>query len=80
MTRNEMASIIQRAFKLTISQTASANIVYTDISSSHWAYEGIVTMASIDKTGFFKGEKFYGTHLATREAFTIAIYNALNAK
>ncbi|WP_063975119.1 C40 family peptidase [Domibacillus aminovorans] len=80
MTRNEMASIIQRAFELKMSQTAAASVTYKDISSSHWAYEGVVTMASIDKTGLFKGEKFYGTHNATREAFTVAIYNAMNAQ
>ncbi|MET1030373.1 NlpC/P60 family protein [Domibacillus tundrae] len=79
MTRNEMASIIQRAFHLNVSQTAAASVGYTDISADHWAYEGIVTMASIDKTGFFKGDKFYGTHNTTREAFTVAIYNAMNA-
>lgn len=80
MTRNEMASLIQRAFHLKASETAAANVVYTDIKVGHWAYDGIVTMASIDKTGFFKGEKFYGTHNATREAFAVAIYNAVNAK
>lgn len=80
MTRNEMASIIQRAFDLKVSQTAAASVTYTDVKAGHWAYEGIVTMASIDKTGFFKGEKFYGTHHATREAFSIAIYNAMNTK
>lgn len=80
MTRNEMASIIQRAFTLEVSQTAAASVTYTDINADHWAYKGIVTIASIDKTGFFKGEKFYGTHNATREAFTVTIYNAINAK
>ncbi|WP_309090908.1 NlpC/P60 family protein [Domibacillus sp.] len=80
MTRNEMASLIQRAFNLKVSETAAANVVYTDIKAGHWAYEGIVSMTSIDKTGFFKGDKFYGTHDATREAFTVAIYNAMNAK
>lgn len=80
MTRNEMASIIQRAFELKMSQTAAASIGYSDIRADHWAYEGVVTMASIDKTGLFKGEKFYGTHNATREAFTVAIYNAMNAQ
>lgn len=80
MTRNEMASIIQRAFKLKTSQTVAASVKYTDVKAGHWAYESILTMASIDKIGFFKGEKFYGTHNATREAFTIAIYNAMNAK
>jgi hypothetical protein len=37
-------------------------------------------MASIDKTGLFKGMKFYGTHKATREVFTVAMYNAMNAR
>ncbi|MCI2253863.1 NlpC/P60 family protein [Domibacillus sp. PGB-M46] len=80
MTRNEMAAIIQRAFDLQMSQTAAASVRYSDIRADHWAYEGIVTMASIDKTGLFQGDKFYGTHLATREAFTVAIYNATNAQ
>ncbi|MCP3761446.1 NlpC/P60 family protein [Domibacillus sp. A3M-37] len=80
MTRNEMASIMQRAFELKMSQTAAASVGYSDIRADHWAYEGIVTMASIDKTGLFKGGKFYGTHNATREAFTVAIYNAMNAQ
>lgn len=79
MTRNEMASIIQRAFKLPATQTAAASVPYTDIKAGHWAYEGIITMASIDQTGFFTSEKFYGTHQATREAFSVAIYNAMNA-
>ena len=79
MTRNEMAAIIQRAFDLKMSQTAAASVKYSDVRADHWAYEGIVTMASIDKTGLFQGDKFYGTHLATREAFTVAIYNAVNA-
>ncbi|WP_050182217.1 C40 family peptidase [Domibacillus robiginosus] len=80
MTRNEMAAIIQRAFDLKMTQTAAASVKYSDIRADHWAYEGIITMASIDKTGLFKGDKFYGTHLATREAFTVGIYNAMNAK
>lgn len=80
MTRNEMAAIIQRAFDLKMSQTTATNIKYSDIRADHWAYKGIVTMSLIDKTGLFQGDKFYGTHLATREAFTVGIYNAINAK
>lgn len=63
-----------------MSQTAAASISYTDIDVNHWAFEGVVTMAMIDKTGIFAGDKFYGTHHATRESFTVAIYNAMNAK
>lgn len=80
MTRNEMAAIIQRTFNLQLTQTAAASVPYTDIRADHWAYKGVVTMAAIDQTGLFEGEKFYGTHNATREAFTVAIYNALQAK
>lgn len=80
MTRNEMAAILERAFELKASQTASAHIEYEDIRPDHWAYNGIVTMISIDQTGFFKGDKFYGTHYATREAFTVGVYNAMNTQ
>ncbi|MGG3448363.1 C40 family peptidase [Domibacillus aminovorans] len=80
MTRNEMALIIKRSFDLNMSQTAAASVSYSDIDASHWAFEGIVAMAMIDKTGIFAGDKFYGTHHATRETFTVAIYNAMNAK
>jgi hypothetical protein len=80
MTRNEMALIIQRSFDLNMSKTAAASVSYTDINSNHWAYEGIVIMASIDKTGLFTGDNFYGTHNATRESFTVAIYNAMNSQ
>lgn len=80
MTRNEMASIVQRAFKLKSAQSIAAAVKYSDVSAVHWAYDGIVTMAAVDKTGYFKGTKFYGTHNATREAFAVAIYNSMNAK
>lgn len=80
MTRNEMAVIIQRAFDLSLSKTSAASVSYADINVNHWAFEGIVTMANIDQTGIFAGDKFYGTHHATRESFTVAIYNAMNAK
>ncbi|RJS62407.1 hypothetical protein CJ483_22125 [Bacillus sp. PK3_68] len=80
MTRNEMAAILGHAFELKVSQTAAANVKYSDIRPGHWAYNGIITMASIDQTGFFEGAKFYGTHNATREAFTVAVYNAMNVQ
>src|SRR5690606_36709209 len=53
MTRNEMAAILERAFELKASQTASAYIEHEDIRPDHWAYNGNVTMISIDQTGFF---------------------------
>ncbi|OMP66612.1 C40 family peptidase [Domibacillus epiphyticus] len=80
MTRNEMAALIQRAFDLKVSQTAAASVAFDDVNSSHWAYEGIVSIASLDKTGLFKTDRFYGGHKATREQFAVAIYNAMNAK
>ncbi|WP_083632286.1 C40 family peptidase [Domibacillus antri] len=80
MTRNEMALIIQRAFNLSVPQTSAAGAIFTDVSSSHWAYDGILSLSSIDKTGLFTGNMFNGSQNATREAFTVAIYNAMNAK
>ncbi|WP_082087931.1 C40 family peptidase [Domibacillus indicus] len=78
MTRNEMAIIIHRAFELEL-PAAAAGPIYSDVNSSHWAYAGILTVASTDKIGFFQNEKFDGSKTATREAFTAAIFNAMNA-
>ncbi|KMY56294.1 hypothetical protein AC623_18315 [Bacillus sp. FJAT-27231] len=80
MSRTEMAVIVQRAFDLKLGNAAAASNPYAEIKSSYWAYEPIVTMSAIDQTGIFKTEKYYGDHRATREAFSVAIYNAMNAK
>ncbi|MEK4027749.1 C40 family peptidase [Pseudobacillus sp. FSL P4-0506] len=80
MSRTEMAVIVQKAFELKLGNAAAASNPYAEIKSGYWAYEPIVTMSVIDKTGIFKTEKYYGDHRATREAFSAAIYNAMNAK
>lgn len=77
MTRDEMASIIKRAFDLNPTQAAAASVEYTDIRSTHWAYDGIIAIASSDRTGYYAGTRYYGTKDATREAFAVAIYNAM---
>ncbi|WP_052712165.1 C40 family peptidase [Domibacillus indicus] len=76
MTRDEMASIIKRAFNLAPTQSAAASVKYTDIRSTHWAYDGIIAIASSDRTGYYAGTRYNGTKDATREAFAVAIYNA----
>jgi hypothetical protein len=78
MTRNEMAIIIHRAFQNEL-PTIAAGTMYSDVSSSHWAYKGIIAVAATDETGFFQKDTFNGSKNATREAFTVAIYNAMNA-
>ncbi|MBB6446056.1 C40 family peptidase [Bacillus benzoevorans] len=75
MTRAEMAVILQRAFNLPV-QAAST---YSDIPSTYWAHDAIVTMASIDSTSVFAGDRYNATDLATRSFFSTAIYNAMNA-
>ncbi|KKB36559.1 C40 family peptidase [Bacillus thermotolerans] len=80
MTRTEMAVIVQNAFDLKLGNAGAASNPYAEVKKGYWAYEPIVTMSTIDKTGIFKTEKYYGDHRATREVFTTAIYNAMNAK
>ena len=75
MTRAEMAVILQRAFNLPV-QAAST---YSDIPATYWAHDAIVTMASIDSTSVFAGDRYNATDLATRSFFSTAIYNAMNA-
>nr|WP_295974426.1 C40 family peptidase [uncultured Bacillus sp.] len=75
MTRAEMAVILQKAFNL---EVQAAN-TYSDIPQTYWAHDAIVTMASIDSTSVFAGDRYYATDLATRSFFTAAIYNAMNA-
>lgn len=79
MTRNEMAVIVERAFRLQPSNIA-ADVFYSDVGPEHWAYASIIAVASSDKLGFFQNTTFNGSQNATREAFTVAIYNAMNAK
>ncbi|MGM9924969.1 MAG: NlpC/P60 family protein [Bacillus sp. (in: firmicutes)] len=82
MTRTEMAIIVKRAFKLqqpTIS-SASASSIYTDVDSSTFAYDAIVTMHAIDSTTGFKTSTYRGSHKALRGDFSAAVYNAMNAK
>ncbi|MGC8227780.1 NlpC/P60 family protein [Pseudobacillus badius] len=80
MSRTEMAVIVQKAFELKLGNAGAASNPYAEIKNTYWAYEAIVTMSAIDKTGIFQTEKYYGDHRATREAFSAAIYNAMNAK
>ncbi|OLN24246.1 hypothetical protein BTO30_01630 [Domibacillus antri] len=80
MTRDEMASIIKRAFNLNMTQSAAASVKYTDIRAGHWAYDGIIAIASLDRTGYYSGTKYNGTKDASREAFAVAIYNAMKTQ
>ncbi|KAB7707441.1 hypothetical protein F9802_06725 [Bacillus aerolatus] len=80
MSRTEMAVIVQRAFDLKLGNAAAASNSYADVGNQYWAYEPIITMSAIDKVGVFKTDKYYGDHRATREVFTTAIYNSMNAK
>lgn len=75
MTRAEMAVILQRAFNLPV-QAANT---YSDIPATYWAHDAIVTMASIDSTSVFAGDRYNATDLSTRSFFSAAIYNAMNA-
>ncbi|RJS61405.1 hypothetical protein CJ483_16270 [Bacillus sp. PK3_68] len=79
LTRNEMAVIVQRAFKLN-PDLAKATNTYSDVNDQHWAYQASLIMKNIDKTGIFSDVKFYGTHRASRAVFSAAFYNSMNTK
>ena len=80
MTRAEMAVILQEAFDLASnSEVKTAGSPYSDISPAYWAYDAIVTMGSIDTTTIFDESHYKATDQASREFFTAAIYNSMNA-
>lgn len=79
LTRNEMAVIVQRAFKVN-PDLAKATNTYSDVNDQHWAYQASLIMKNIDKTGIFSDVKFYGTHRASRAVFSAAFYNSMNTK
>ncbi|MGM7634705.1 C40 family peptidase [Bacillus sp. Hm123] len=78
ITRTEMAVIAKRAFDLNLGDATAASNGYKDVPSSSWAHDAIVAMKSIDETGVFKTENYYGSHRATRAVFSAALYNAMN--
>ena len=80
MTRAEMAVILKEAFNLASnSEVKTAGSPYSDISPAYWAYDAIVTMGSIDTTTLFDASDYKATDQASREFFTAAIYNSMNA-
>ncbi|WP_394235053.1 NlpC/P60 family protein [Niallia oryzisoli] len=78
MTRAEMAVIVERAFSLQTSNFTAAGRSFVDVSPDFWAHDAIVTMSNIDTTTMFTGESYNANALATRAAFSAAIYNAMN--
>lgn len=82
MTRAQMAVIVKNAFNLQLANISSseANKLYSDISSSYWAFTEIITMHVIDQTTGFKTSTYRPTSNATRADLSAAVYNAIFAK
>ena len=79
MTRAEMAVIVQKAFELSTVKLKTAGSHTAIFHQAYWAYDAIVTMSNIDKTTLFDGNQYYAADNASREFFTAAIYNSMNA-
>nr|WP_203363550.1 C40 family peptidase [Bacillus sp. REN10] len=80
ITRTEMASILQKAYELNVSNVTAAENSYRDVPSDSWAYQAIVTMKLIDQTGVFETANYNGPSRATRASFSAALYNSMNAQ
>lgn len=82
MTRAQMAVIVKNAFNLQLTNISSteANKLYSDISSSYWAFTEIIMMHVIDQTTGFKTSTYRPTSNATRADLSAAVYNAVFAK
>lgn len=82
LTRAQMAVIVKNAFNLQQSAVISSadSSIYTDIASSYWAHDAIVTMKMIDLTSGFKTDLYRPSDQATRADFSAAVYNGMHFK
>lgn len=82
MTRAQMAVIVKNAFKIQQSTviSSSESRVYSDIATSYWAHDAIVTMKMIDLTTGFKTDIYRPSDQATRADFSAAVYNGIHSK
>lgn len=82
LTRAHLAAIVDRAFGFQgkISKPAKAASVYEDVPRSHWAFESIHALKSLDKTEVFDTSKFYLGKAASRAEFSAAVFTAISDK
>lgn len=74
LTRAEMAAIINRSFLL---EKKIAEVSFTDISSSHWAYQDIQALAANQITTGYEDNSFKPNQTITRAEFTVFMARVL---
>lgn len=81
LTRAQMATIIDRAFKISNPNAVmTADVKYNDLASDFWAYESIIALKNIDVTNNYNHSIFRAEENATRADFATALYSAIQAK
>jgi hypothetical protein len=73
ITRAEMAVILQRGFKL----TGSAEVPFTDVPQSSFAYEAITALVSNNVTKGYEGGIFKPNDNVTRMTYALFLYRIL---
>ncbi|MFD1929327.1 S-layer homology domain-containing protein [Sporosarcina siberiensis] len=76
LTRAEMASILSRAFELT--KTSNQSKQFSDVHSSHWAYNAIVELVNSELTSGYPDGTFKPNNKITRAEFSVFLDKVLN--
>lgn len=74
LTREEMAVILQRGFKL----KGQAKITFTDVTTKNFGYSAISTLVANNLTEGFPDNTYRPKSSVTREQFSLFLYRVLN--
>jgi exopolysaccharide biosynthesis protein len=74
LTREEMAVILQRGFKL----SGQAKITFTDVTPKNFGYSAISTLVANNLTEGFPDNTYRPKFSVTREQFSLFLYRVLN--
>ncbi|WP_102335487.1 C40 family peptidase [Salimicrobium jeotgali] len=74
MTREEIATVLTRAFDL----SGSGRVGFKDVSSHNWSYEYIQALASNSITNGYEDNTFRPKKTTSRSEFAAFVYNAIN--
>ncbi|WP_347862225.1 C40 family peptidase [Salimicrobium sp. PL1-032A] len=73
MTREEIASLFDRAFHL----SGSANVSFSDVNSGDWSYNAIEDLVANSITHGYEDGTFRPDHTTSRSEFAAFLYNAI---
>ncbi|WP_203247683.1 C40 family peptidase [Sporosarcina beigongshangi] len=80
LTLAQLAAIVDRAFDLQGQMDGKVQIAssYNDIPTSHWAYDAIHALKTLDQTEIFKTSNFNLGKEASRAEFSAALFTAIS--